>query len=99
MFRKIIKYSLTIIILICPLILLILPANFFDSGQSLCFSKSLLNMECMGCGLTRSIQHLIHFDFKEAWMLNKLAFVLTPIFIYLWIKEALKVYSFFKIKH
>jgi hypothetical protein len=92
-------HSFTVIILVCPFILLILPANFFDSGQSLCLSKSLLNLECLGCGITRAIQHLIHFEFKEAWILNKLAYVLLPVFIYLWIKEVIKVYSFFKIKH
>ena len=58
-----------VVLLIVPLVLLILPADFFDNGQSLCLSQLLLEKECPGCGLTRGLQHLGHFDFQTAWEL------------------------------
>ena len=54
-----------VFLLIVPLVLLILPADFFDNGQSLCLSQLLLEKECPGCGLTRGLQHLGHLIFKQ----------------------------------
>ncbi|WP_066757352.1 DUF2752 domain-containing protein [Crocinitomix algicola] len=65
--------------------LFLLPANFFDSGVSLCPSKQFLNMECLGCGLTRGVQHAIHFEFNLAWEYNKLTFIILPILIFYWL--------------
>jgi len=76
-----------------PIGLLILPADFFDYGQTLCPSKRFLDLECPGCGVTRGTQHLLHFDFKQAWEFNKLSFILVPIGAYIWftwIKSVIK---------
>jgi hypothetical protein len=74
--------------LIClPLILIILPADFFDEGQSLCLSVLFFDTTCYGCGITRAIQHLIHLDFAEASHFNKMSFVVLPLLIGLWFKE------------
>jgi hypothetical protein len=72
---------------VIPLVLIILPANFFDKGQSLCLSVLLADTTCPGCGLTRAIQHLIHFDFSIAYHFNKMSFIIFPLLVYLWIKE------------
>jgi hypothetical protein len=69
-----------------PLVLIWLPANFFDKGQSLCLSVFLFEMECWACGLTRGTMHLIHFDFFTAYEFNKGSFVLFPLLLYLWLK-------------
>ncbi len=80
------KYFVILIaLLVFPLVLLFLPATFFDNGQSLCPSKLLLNKDCPGCGITRGVMHAVHFDFKKAWYYNKLTFVVLPIIIYLWL--------------
>jgi hypothetical protein len=63
-----------------------LPASFFDHGQSLCLSVLLLNKECFGCGITRAIQHAIHFDFYTAWNYNKLVVIVAPVLFFLWLK-------------
>lgn len=63
--------------------LLYLPADHFDEGQSICLSVVLFDMECYGCGMTRGIQHLIHFEFAEAWRYNKMAFLVFPLLLYL----------------
>jgi len=69
------------------ILLLFLPKDFFDKGQSLCVSRLLFDIECYGCGMTRAIQHLIHFDFQGAWDFNKLSFLVLPLIIYLILKE------------
>lgn len=69
-----------------PIILLILPADYFDKGESICLSKSLLDMECYACGLTRGIMHLIHFEFVDAYYFNPLSFVVFPLLAFLWAK-------------
>jgi len=75
---------------IVPLVLLALPATFFDHGQSLCLSKLLADMECYGCGMTRAIMHLIHLDFAQAWFYNKLSVVVFPLLSFLYAQEFLK---------
>ena len=57
-------------LLLIPLVLIALPADFFDTGQSICLSVVLLDTECYGCGMTRAIQHLVHLDFHTAAYAN-----------------------------
>jgi len=64
------------IINIIGLTLLILPASFFDEGQSICISVLLLDKQCYACGMTRAVQRLIHFDIDAAANYNKLVFIL-----------------------
>lgn len=72
------------------IVLLILPADYFDHGSPMCLSVLLLNKECYGCGMTRGIQHLIHLDFENAYHFNKLSFVVLPLFAYMTIWEIRK---------
>ena len=72
------------------MVLLILPADFFDHGQSVCLSLLLFDTKCYGCGMTRAKQHLIHLDFAIAYSYNKLSFIVLPILIFLWIREFLR---------
>jgi hypothetical protein len=64
-------------------VLLYLPADFFDYGESVCLSVVLFDQECYGCGMTRGVQHLLHLDLKEAWNYNKLAFIVLPLGIFM----------------
>jgi hypothetical protein len=68
-----------------PFILWILPADYFDSGSSWCPSQRLLDIECLGCGLTRSIQHAMHLDLSTAWTFNKLFVVVFPVMIMIYV--------------
>jgi len=67
-----------------PFFLLWLPADYFDKGETICPSKRFLDIECLGCGLTRACMHLIHFDFSEAWNFNKISYIIIPIGILFW---------------
>jgi hypothetical protein len=83
--KKYISKVFLILILGTPFLLILLPSNYFDSGKSMCLSISLFDRECFGCGITRAIMHLIHFDFSLAWKFNKLSYVILPILILFWI--------------
>ena len=69
-----------------PLVLLLLPKDFFDYGTPICPSMLLLGEECPGCGMTRACMHLIHFDFTEAYFYNAASFVVFPVFAIAWAK-------------
>ncbi|MFZ4785355.1 MAG: DUF2752 domain-containing protein [Flavobacteriales bacterium] len=84
-FKKILQKVGLIIWLALPFLLWYLPADYFDYGQSICPSQVFLHKECPGCGLTRSVQHMWHGDFKTAWEYNKLIIIVFPIGIMLYI--------------
>jgi hypothetical protein len=81
---KLIQYIKLVLLILIPITLIILPANFFDNGKSVCLSVILLDIECYGCGITRAIMHLIHFDLEEVLYYNILSFIVLPILIYTW---------------
>lgn len=87
-------YFMVGVLVAVGLTLLILPASYFDEGQSMCLSVILLDKQCYACGMTRAVQHIIHFDFAAAAEYNKLAFIVVPLGIYMVATEIYK--RFFK---
>jgi hypothetical protein len=83
------KVKLTgyLLVFLTGIVLLLLPADFFDHGQPMCISVLLFDRECYGCGMTRAIQHLIHFDISAAMHFNKLSLVVFPLLTFLLIKD------------
>jgi hypothetical protein len=81
------KYFLWLVV-VSPFILMLLPADFFDTGSTVCISQTLAGVECYGCGLTRATMHLLHFDFVTAWQFNKLVYIVTPLLFLFWLKAA-----------
>lgn len=88
--KKYFLYIKIAIYIIVPVVLLLLPVDFFDQGESICLSQLLLDMECYACGMTRGIMHLIHFDFTGAYYYNVLSFIVFPLLAFLWAKSFLK---------
>jgi hypothetical protein len=78
-------------LIIIPIVFIILPIDFFDSGQSVCLSRVFFDVSCYGCGMARALKHLVFFDFISAWEFNKLAFAVLPIISWLWIIEVFRV--------
>ncbi len=70
--------------ILVPIVLLLLPSDYFDNGKSYCLSVLILNKECYACGMTRAIMHLIHFDFQNAYYYNVLSFVVFPVLAFIW---------------
>lgn len=67
-----------------PLILLWLPATYFDKGKSICLSQQLFHQRCYGCGMTKAVQHLLHAEIKTAMEYNKLSLLVLPVLVFLW---------------
>jgi hypothetical protein len=80
-------------LVLLPIVLIILPADFFDTGKSICISVLLFHQKCFACGITRAIQHLIHLDFKTASFYNNLCFIVLPVLIFGWYKELTWTYK------
>ena len=85
-----------VLIVFVPLVLIILPADIFDHGPTICISKLLTDVDCPGCGITRATQHALHLDFANAWNYNKLFVVVTPLLIWLYITEVVESYTYYK---
>ena len=95
------KIALLSFLVVFPFVLLILPANFFDNGKSICLSQILAGRECFGCGMTRGIMHLIHLELEEAFAYNMLSFIVLPLLGLIWIQwfiKELKLYKLIKKK-
>ncbi len=91
------KAALLLFIFLTPIVLLILPIDFFDTGATICVSKLFTQKECYACGLTRGIMHLIHLDFETAYAYNMLSFIVFPLLGLIWIQWFLKEYKLYKI--
>ncbi len=89
------RFALIGIFISVPIMLILLPADYFDTGESISVFEQLGYKDYYSKGMTRAVMHLIHFDFKIAWGFNKIAFIVYPLlsFIYLhyFIKHIYKV--------
>jgi Protein of unknown function (DUF2752) len=95
--NKTIFSKIVLIVLIAiPIVLLILPSDFFDSGKSMCLSVLLLGIECYGCGITRATMHFIHLEFEDAIYYNGLVVLVAPILIVVWAKYLISAYRALK---
>lgn len=84
-------------LLALPIVLLALPATFFDTGSPKCLSILLAGQECFACGTTRSVMHLLHFDFETAAYYNPIGFAALPLLIIIWfswVTDALRKLGF-----
>jgi len=81
-----------ILLIVTPLVLWILPGDFFDSenGLILCPSRALFNFECLGCGMTRAVMHFHHFEFDDAIYFNRGSFIIYPALVAIWVVWTIK---------
>lgn len=97
--RKI-QFGYLVLLIALPIILWFLPSNFFDHGKIIvCISRRFFNIECLGCGMTRSVMHFHHFEFQKAFDFNKGVIFVYPLIVwiwYRWVKTATKKCRFLK---
>ena len=84
---RIFKIGMYIII---PIILLLFPADFFDKGTSISLFELANVKEYYSKNITKSVMHLIHFDFQQSWEYNKLGGIVAVLLTYVWIKYFIK---------
>ncbi len=83
--NRIIQWIWLAALLLTPIVLWILPAAFFDDGSVIvCPSRAFFDVECFGCGMTRAIMHIHHWDFDEALFYNYGSPVVYLGLIYIW---------------
>jgi hypothetical protein len=82
----VLRVLFVVILTSVPVLLLLLPAAYFDKGESICISRVLFDQECYGCGITRAVQHMLHGEVRTAFALHPASVVVTPIGIVLWFK-------------
>ena len=72
-------------LIITPIVLWILPGDFFDDGELVvCLSRSLFDIECLGCGMTRAVMHFHNFQFEDAIFYNTGVLFIYPFLVWLW---------------
>jgi uncharacterized protein DUF2752 len=96
-FKLYYRFSVMVFLAITPVILLLLPATFFDHGQSLCISQLLFHRACPACGMTRGCMHLIHLDFENAFAYNMMSFIVLPLMGVVWVQWFIKEYKIYKL--
>jgi len=84
-FPKWLQVGWLIALIATPIVLWILPADYFDEGQSMCPSVLLFDLECFGCGTTRAVQHFHHFEFGDALYFHSLSPLIYGFLLFLWI--------------
>lgn len=68
-----------------PLAVYLIPQEWiFSEGHTLCLFKNITGHECYGCGITRAMVCLMHFDFAGAYHYHRAVFIIAPVLFYLW---------------
>lgn len=85
--KRIVSQILRGIFILSPIVFLVLPANYFDYGDSMCISVVLFDQKCWGCGITRALQHAMHLEFSNAFKFNQLFPFVAVSLVYVWLRE------------
>jgi ABC-type proline/glycine betaine transport system permease subunit len=64
----------------------LLPDMGLQSVQAFCIFRALTRHECWGCGMTRALHALLHFDFPTALHHNILAAPVLIILATVWLR-------------
>lgn len=83
-------------LVVTPVIIFLLPIDFFDRGPSYCLSQLLFDQECYACGLTRGCKHLLHLDLETAFAYNMGSFLALPLVSLLWLKWFLSEWKLYR---
>ena len=59
------------------------PTAWIDNENNVCLSKLFSGKECLGCGMTRAIFHLLHGDVVGAFNHNRMCILVMPLLGYL----------------
>lgn len=91
MVKNWLKRTKNIFILFLPIVIYLIPVSFFENNDSICLFKLLMGNECYGCGITRAVVNMVHFEFDKAIAYNKLIIAVFPLLLYIWFRNVIEV--------
>lgn len=97
--RYIVSILKAVVFIGIPVLLLCLPATFFDQGRSISLFELAGVEDYYSKGMTRAVMHLIHLDFSTAWEYNKLSFIVFPLIAWVWGSSFVKNYFLLRKLH
>ncbi len=72
-------------LLLAPIVLWFMPSTAFDDSDIIvCPSRLFFDIECLGCGMTRAVQHMHHFEWEDAAYYNAGVMLIYPALIVVW---------------
>ncbi|MBR4995752.1 MAG: DUF2752 domain-containing protein [Alistipes sp.] len=85
--KHIVKYWRAVVVALLPAIFYTIPADIIFRGEhTVCLFHNITGHNCWGCGMTRALYSLLHFDFSGAWDYNRAVVIVAPLLIWVWIK-------------
>jgi hypothetical protein len=97
--KKIIKITKATGLITIPVVLFLLPKDYFNEGPSISvFAWFGVEDLMYSTGMTRAVMHLLHLDFRTAAEFNKISFIVLPILIVVWVKLLLKQFDIIILK-
>jgi len=82
------KLILKIILLIyIPITTLIITHIGIKNGQTICLFNNILGVNCIGCGITKSIIALINGEFQQSINYNYNVIIILPLLLFIWLKQ------------
>jgi hypothetical protein len=88
--NKITRKRYLFIVWVSPLLLSVFPLRFILNNKTICIWKNLFDIDCIGCGITRSILLVFHFEFSKAYECNSFVFIVFPVISIIWTQFVLK---------
>lgn len=79
------------ILTFAPVGLFFIPVAWLNQQHSICLYKNITGNDCFGCGITRAVLSILHFDFSTAFHYNKLVVIVFPLLVYVWGKKIVKL--------
>jgi hypothetical protein len=95
-FKNALQICKLCLLFVLPFLLFMVSLDDLDGKHSICLFKNLFGIECYGCGITKAVIASIQFDFIRAFNYNKLIVVVTPLIVYLLVKEVVKTVRILK---
>ena len=73
-------------LLLLPILFYFIPVSKLNGQHTICLFKNITGYECYGCGMTRAVLSVLHFDFHTAFCYNRLVVFVFPLLVYVWAK-------------
>jgi hypothetical protein len=81
------------VILVLPILLYLVPLDWFNKQHTTCLFKNIFGIDCYGCGITRAVLSALHFNFEDAINYNIMVVIVLPLLIYIWIRITISLYN------